>query len=357
MSDDIVGGPGPSSDIRSTHLKEIVETIFRDLGRVEAAERTETVRELYKKIDRNFKEVAANLKQSTSQSLVEDCDLISPEYLDVSVSAMALAFSRYRKIQKQWGHSDALDVLVPSTSEEMLNDLLEARAHVALTVLKGVIPFTQVAPDSYEHLEAAWLRRVKAILAYFYWRAGSLRGPDGDFDDAGSEIRSLLLGPRRSTAEDFDRVESYLMDKYLAKTDLIAEPREATQKLIQAKAHRIWQTTGEPNPSRNWFRARLYVKLFYENIIGAVRSKDEKKTAKILEAFEFSKSSDNRFLVINAFEAAIAIEFLDKSVLGQLKNTPAHNLNMVSVGYWPQDLANRKSARACGKSVGLRIVS
>lgn len=48
-----------------------------------------------------------------------------------------------------------------------------------------------------------------------------------------------------------------------------------------------------------------------------------------MEAFEFSKSQQNGFLIINTFEVALAVEFIDKNVLAELIDTPAYDLNMV----------------------------
>ena len=337
MSESTLPGSRSTGEPKRTQLARIVKTIYEDLRKLEEADRTETVSRLSQEIDKNLDAAAANLEQAE--------ELISPQFLNISVMEMARAASRYRKIEKRWGHADALDYLIPSTANEMLNDLLDARSNLALNILKGVIPFAQLHPESYVHLEAAWLRRVKAILAYCYWRAGSLKGPDADYFDASAEIRSWLLKRERSKLQDFDRVENYLTENYLTKSGLLDEKK--AEKLIIAKARRIWETTGEQDPEKNWFRARLYIKLFYENIVGAVRSKDEKtgreKTAKILEAFEFSKSPLNRFLIINAFEAVLAIEFLDKQVIEHLKNSPAHNLNMVSVSFWPSHIGSRKS--------------
>ena len=56
--------------------------------------------------------------------------------------------------------------------------------------------------------------------------------------------------------------------------------------------------------------------MFYENIIPAVTMKDVDSAAMVLNAFGFSK--ENRYLIINALEAAIAIYFLDADVIREL---------------------------------------
>jgi len=62
--------------------------------------------------------------------------------------------------------------------------------------------------------------------------------------------------------------------------------------------------------------------------------------AQVLKAFQFSKHPDNRFLIVNCFEAAIAIYFLDPNIINELwTNAEACNFNMVYVEDWPKHLA------------------
>ncbi len=262
-----------------------------------------------------------------------------PNYLiDITISDMALSLSRKRKIGMIYGNPDAIDTYILSTTEEMEMDWQEARSYFALNVLKRVIIFTHLSPNSYVHLEKTWLRKVKEILAYFYWKAGSRNGTEKDFFEAAREIRSWMLEREQSNLEDFHKIKAYLLERYLTEDYFLDETKPHAYKLIAIKAKRIWEMTGESNSERNWHKALLYVKLFYENIIGAVLDSDKVKTTKILEAFEFSKAPENKFIIINAFEAALAIEFLDKGVLNKLIDSPEHDINMVSVDRWPEKL-------------------
>jgi hypothetical protein len=106
--------------------------------------------------------------------------------------------------------------------------------------------------------------------------------------------------------------------------------------LIKRNAKRIRETTGNLDNDINWFRAKLYTGMFYENIIPAVIENNEDKTVMILKAFQFSKAPENRYLIINCFETAIAIHFLDKNIIQKvLKNSEEYDYSMVPVEDWP----------------------
>jgi hypothetical protein len=263
---------------------------------------------------------------------------ISPDYIDVTISDMALAFSRRRKIKKLYGSVDALEMMMPSTDKEKESDWQEAEATFSLNVLKRLISFTQLSPESYLHLENTWIRKAKEILGYYYWLSGSTFGHYIDFMHAGEEIRKWLLNRDQLEIKDFATVKYYLSTRYL-KSDLsLNDESDYTIELIGKKAHRIWEINKNSNKEINWYRAKLYVKLFYENIIEAIVEKDKNKIAKILEAFEFSKAQENGFLIINTFEVALAVEFIDKNVLAELIDTPTYDLNLVPLEKCPASL-------------------
>src|SRR5271157_1312663 len=62
----------------------------------------------------------------------------------------------------------------------------------------------------------------------------------------------------------------------------------------------------------------MYVRLFYENIIPAVVEKDRLSVLRVLKAFQYSKAPENCWWVINCFEAALAIYFLDRRIIESL---------------------------------------
>jgi len=283
----------------------------------------------YSNIDQNSHSNNSNIDRIVSivKTVVEGP--IAADYIDITITDMALAISRRRKINILYGSVDALEIMMPSTEQERNIDWQEAEATFSLNVLKRLISFTQLSPESYAHLENTWIRKAKEILAYYYWLSGSSVGHYTDFMHAGVEIRKWLLNRDQLEVKDFATVKYYLSSRYLKSDLTLNDESDYTKELIRKKAHRIWEINNNSKREENWFRAKLYVKLFYENIIDAIVEKDKNKIAKILEAFEFSKSQKNGFLIINTFEVALAVEFIDKNVLAELIDTPAYDLNMV----------------------------
>lgn len=264
---------------------------------------------------------------------------LSGQLLELLVQQKAREFSRDRKLGRFT--SEYIDS-IPSTPQEMLNDLLDARAFLVLNILDQEMRLADIDPGAYYLLEGVWLRRVKQMKAFHIWKVGGTGSRDGDFHQASREIREWLLKRGRSDLSSFNKVRTYLRDSYLDDSDALDERKLGVSRLITAKARRLWEMTGETREKVNWFRAKLYVTMFYENIIGAVVAGDLQKTAMILKAFEFSKFPRNRYLLTNGFEGAVAIEFLDKDVIRAILEKPSlFNFNMVPVRGWPEPVNGR----------------
>jgi len=261
------------------------------------------------------------------------------QLLEFIVQQQALAISRERKLGRYT--PEFLDAL-PSTEDEMLNDLLDARAFVVLKMLEDEIGLGQVDPKAYFLLEGISLRRLKEMKAFFIYKAGGSGSPEGDYNRAAREIRGWLRRRARGSLAEFANVKVYLRTHYLDRHDRLNESSLAVERMITEKARRIRQLTNEPSDKVNWFRAKLYVSMFYENIVGAVVDDDRQKTATILKAFEFSKAPRNRYLITNAFEAAIAIGFLNKDLVDEIGRKPElFDFSMVGVDTWPECRALR----------------
>ncbi len=261
---------------------------------------------------------------------------LSAEFLTLFVQQTAASFSRERKLGRFT--REFLDG-IQSTPEEMLNDMLDARAFLVLKILDQEMRLGHLDSEAYQLLESTWLRRVKQMKAFFIWKVGGTGSREGDFHQASREIRGWLLRRSRADSTDFQKVQDYLREHYLDAADGIDENKLATNRLIAEKARRIWQTTGETCEQLNWFRAKLYVTMFYQNIIGAVLESDLQKTATILKAFEFSKAPENRYLLTNGFEAAIAIDFLNKDIIREILRKPElFDFSMVPVEGWPEHI-------------------
>jgi hypothetical protein len=86
---------------------------------------------------------------------------------------------------------------------------------------------------------------------------------------------------------------------------------------VKAKAERVYACNRIPHQDKkNWTIAETYARGFYENIIPAVTQGRPDSTLAVLKAFQFSK--ENRYLIINCFEVALAISFLDAEIVQEI---------------------------------------
>jgi len=247
-----------------------------------------------------------------------------------------------------------------STKEEMEKDWHNAEVSIASEILDGKINFAyKIDNNLYSYLEKIWLRDVKEFKAYLYWKGKGApyqnnEQMDADYFEACKKIRQKLIDSNiKAPLDYFSEVKDYLETNYLdveGKIDI-----EKADELIERKARRIWEVRkGIFEKEVNWYIAETYVRMFYENIIPAVMKINQEKEfvptkcsiAQILKAFQFSKHPENRFLIINCFEAAIAIYFLDPNIIKELLEYPAScNFNIAYVKDWPKDLVNPSICR------------
>ena len=204
-----------------------------------------------------------------------------------------------------------------SSRDEMARDWHNAEVILASFLLEGKINFArQILPESYYHVEAVWLDELRLVTAYFHWLAEgrNLWNAEADFDYASTHIRERLLDPRvKASRWDFERVQGYLEEQYLAggQLDLTAQ---AVVDLTTRKAYRLWEKTGESDSEANWLHAQGYVEAFYGNIVAAVTESDVDSIAAVLSALQ-GQARPEHDAMINAFEALIAIYFLDPEIL------------------------------------------
>ncbi len=267
-----------------------------------------------------------------------------------------------------------------STQYEMGLDWHRAQILLASDILDGFPNFAgRIASDSYCWLESIWLKEVKRLRAYFIWQ----RRGDGinldyekiDYDNAVKHIRRMLVneddkgnklnpGIKARTAE-FGEAKTYLEDRYLTDGMIVHEgngKKNANAKtLIDTKARRIqerrkkWEPNyidGVKNDKINWSYAEIYVKMFYENIIPAVTQNDSEKVLTVLKAFQYSKAPENCWWVINCFETALAIYFLDPETIKYLWNASAKEPqpnssieSIVPISSWPKSFKVPKECK------------
>jgi hypothetical protein len=204
---------------------------------------------------------------------------------------------------------------LPSSDEDKLRDWRSAEVEFATQVLDGEIDFVgQIASESYRHLEAIWLREVKQHKAYCIWegRGGGLDPwhRDSDYFQACDQLRQMLVAEQiKKTSFDFEEAKLYLEKEYLDDRGIL--DTEKARSMLNMRAYEVWASGGDPDSVRNYEAAEEYLKMFYENIIPAVIEDDIEKTLAVLTALRIGTKAENRYRLVNCFEAALAIYFLN----------------------------------------------
>jgi hypothetical protein len=196
---------------------------------------------------------------------------------------------------------------LPSTEDEMNQDWLAANLELAYEVFEGSIALAQLRPESYARLEQCWLEDIKRVKAYYVWLdAGDGWHPeltDRNYSEACRRIDARLEQHGKEERE-FTAIHDYLENRYLIYGAV--DPGKS-EPLIRAKAHRLWEATGNADAKRNWDIANDYVKVFYGGITPAISAGDLDAHDRVTKALH---AEDESRLIINAFEMLIALNFL-----------------------------------------------
>lgn len=211
-----------------------------------------------------------------------------------------------------------------SSKEEEAWDKQMAEVYFISDVLDGKINFaSRIAYTSYELIERIWLKDVKLLRAYMTWqkRGGGVDHTCeiDDYLETGNHSREMLVNSGiKALPTEFGEAKAYIEKKYLTDGKIDTKNNHEAWSLVERKAKRIDDTNKlykEPperhDSNMNWFNAEHYVKMFYENIIDAVIKDEEEKVLTVLKAFQYSKAKENGWWIINSFEAALAIYFLN----------------------------------------------
>ena len=252
---------------------------------------------------------------------------LTGEELRNHLEKKANLIGKFRKDSETITRAEMLyEITYPSNKEEMDRDWYAALTEFAMDVIDGKVNLADsLTPEIFPSLENVWFKDVKQMKAYFVWKRLSGRWDPYSAEDhyytACRQIAKNLFSKTglQADKEKFGPMRRYLLERYLVDertcagyqgADNIGGYKPAMHSLILRKAERIFQTTGNTDSNENWGNAETYVNMYYGSIIDAVvRSGDA--IGHVLEAFRFSKAPACRFLVINAFEAALAIYFLD----------------------------------------------
>ena len=215
-----------------------------------------------------------------------------------------------------------------------------AEQALADDILEGIINFARrIAPQSYKFLEEIWSNEVIQAKAHLLWEADQTYGDT--WEQASEHLRGLLIMQRKATKEEFQSPKAYLEDKYLQPDGKIDWKK--AQPLVDKKADRIQEMKpDETNREKNKQNARIYIEMFYEHIIPGVLTDDSEHVLNVLKSFQHGAAPAGH-MIINAFEAALAIYFLNPEVIqklwNQAKGTPLPESSIrtvVQVTTWPE---------------------
>lgn len=191
----------------------------------------------------------------------------------------------------------------------MKRDWHNACIYSAYKFVTGEWRLSRYGSDCFQMLQNVWLDELKAYHAYLVWLSSrgrykwsSPHESDSDYFAACSHFRQLLTDYEVKDPDDEKSVEVYMLS-HLTK-DKLGSQGEA---LIGRKRERLASRIGMSSANQI---ATEYCKLYYPNIIPAIKGSDE-HTLKVLQAFARGRGTSNRPEIIDCFEAAVGIAFLD----------------------------------------------
>jgi hypothetical protein len=248
----------------------------------------------------------------------------------------ALETAQFRKLAQlfaqidwlyRWTKSpEMLHQRYPSTHQEMEQDWSYACQFLAADVLEGRLRIAdQLNVDAFDFLTETWLDDTKRLMAYIRWfsdvnaaePSALARMNDGRyyFNVCESLHNSLRDDARKAPPELFCDIGAWIQRQYPS-SDVVSAPKGSPSwKLISRKAQRIWERTGRTNADANWRQAEDYVRGYYEHIIPAVIDRSQDSIQSVLAAVTPQREETAGCEIINTFEAAVAIEFLDPTVI------------------------------------------
>ena len=242
-----------------------------------------------------------------------------------SLQRIALYLSRERKAEELYD----LPVLdkVPSSDEEMKRDWHNATVFMATNVLTATLRLSDLDVKCFPCIESVWLSECKETIAYFAWfeareEVGVWCDPhvkQNHYFEACTKIRKLVVEHRsKDRLENFVPIRDYICCNYLDEFRRVNG--EHSDELIHTKVNRL---VSRATPQIAAITAAEYTKKFYENIISAVEDSDRESCATVLHALQHGGTWAGFPDIINCFEAAVAISFLDAALIHDLwKSTP-----------------------------------
>lgn len=205
------------------------------------------------------------------------------------------------------------------------DDWSQAELYLASYVIDGQFNLvSSLTPESYGRIEGEagtmWLQRAKELKAYMNWKARG-EGCDekaarDDYAKASQEIADQVFRPERKAPQSaFLPIQEYIEKHFLVKDasskDAVLGPaKERTRLWLEVKARRLAERSGVDDPSE----AEDFMRKYYENISKAVLGcgeENEKSTRCVIEALGLCPAFSHYEAMVNCFEMALAIYFLD----------------------------------------------
>ncbi|HEY0079448.1 MAG TPA: hypothetical protein VGB73_12615 [Pyrinomonadaceae bacterium] len=203
-------------------------------------------------------------------------------------------------------------------------DWFVANVDFMMQILLGQIDFArQLKSSSYRRMEEYWLRHVKELRAYHISLNAENEADRYDAErhyyQACDEIRGMLVNDFiKASPKLFEEAKAYLKSEYLTGGKINPSKNGRAQALIAGKAFDLSRSPATSDEKTNWKRSETYVRMFYENIIPAVEEDDDESTLLVLKALQFSGDLNMRYRIVNCFEAALAIYFLNPNKIREL---------------------------------------
>lgn len=191
-----------------------------------------------------------------------------------------------------------------------------AEVYLAAEVLDGKLDLVRsLTPKSYWRLEGAqgqrWIREVKELKAYLRWKergGGWGSGPkDSDYLEACSELRDAVSNSTRKAPQlAFEPFQVYIDKEFLDAAGALDAGKDRVKTAITAKA----EVSGV-DWTINRAVATKYMQDFYQNMRKAVLGGEASATRRVIEALGLCNGFEQNQAMVNCFEMAVAIYFLD----------------------------------------------
>lgn len=240
----------------------------------------------------------------------------SANHFDDRITTLSLINSRIRKTNSLTT-PEVLDAM-PSTVAEMHSDWIGATSRcVCDMITSNHNPLSD--KSCFDRLALLWLDDLKSFNAYNVWCArwskdGIWSTPIRQENDYYAGCRAihdwLLKTEHKHDPSRFAAARCHIEERYLNE-GRIQFQKPDVEKLIGRKAARIWETTGDSDELQNWTHAQDYVEAFYGNIVPAIENNDRSNVYAVLKALQSDCKTGRLSILVNGFEAALAIHFLD----------------------------------------------